>query len=1054
MALDRTKTALNADKFMKAGKIPEAIAEFRKLAEDNPRDMNVINKLGDLCVRAGKTQDAIRYFLRIAEFYASDGFFLKAIAMYKKVSKLDPANMDCYVRLAGLYQQQGLTIEAKAQYQAVADHFIKAAQFKKAAEVLAKILEIEPDNMKIRLTLADLLARSGSAEQAAREYCVVARGLANKGMFDEAIKVAQKGMKVAPGNADLMSLTLSLSKEAEKSPGDLLATVVQMAKANGENPRSLALLGEAYLSAGKGAEAEKVFRKLQALGDGAPPEVAVALGRFHLAKGADEPALDCLARAADRYLEESRAPEAAGLLEEFLRAFPDHRAGLGKRAEIAERGGDRKGQIDALHRLAQVLIAASESGVASEIIERLKGLDPDNPRYGEMLGGPPAAGGRTPRAAAPAARAPAAARPAPARDFGGPQEIDLADEPAVEEVEEVAAEASEAELTEEAEPEAGEGEQEEYYGAESKIQDMQAADEEGEPEDDEFISEHFTEAEVFVKYGLLEKAKEQLLRILAKHPKHVPSHAKLKEIYYDEGDKAKAVDQCLVLGEIMKARGRAEESRELLNEAIRIDPNNPRVKEVAAAGAPAPPPAPAARAAKPQPAAPAPPPRTPAAPPRPAAPAAKPAPAPPTAKAAKPARAAPPELEIEEVAETPPLEIESSQALPESDLEIEIEMPEAAPEPAPARPAPAPARPAKGPAGGPAAGRPAAAAKANPIPERVEEETPEDYLSLTTSSEGSDEITIEIGDEGPAPQAQAPARGLAGPLKDPDPEKLGEVDFYIDQGLLEEARAVLFQLQKQYPESQEVALRFERANRPGEPAPPPAPAPAALPESSGLDVDIERAFGTQTVAMKPPAARTATPRASKARPVFKVETAQPEPEGEFFDLASELDRSLAEAQVAVDTQEQESLEGPGHSLDEIFKAFKKGVEQQVDSEDYDTHYNLGIAYKEMGLVDEAIGEFQFAAKDPGRTVECCGILGLCFREKGMPQLALKWFQRGLDTPNLGEPQAMGLRYDIAEVYREQGDHRKALQLYTEVYGANSTYRDVSAKIKEMRKLLG
>ena len=102
----------------------------------------------------------------------------------------------------------------------------------------------------------------------------------------------------------------------------------------------------------------------------------------------------------------------------------------------------------------------------------------------------------------------------------------------------------------------------------------------------------------------------------------------------------------------------------------------------------------------------------------------------------------------------------------------------------------------------------------------------------------------------------------------------------------------------------------------------------------------------------------------------------------------------------------------------------------------------------------ANGEFQFAAKDPGRTVECCGILGLCFREKGMPQLALKWFQRGLDTPNLGEPQAMGLRYDIAEVYREQGDHRKALQLYTEVYGANSTYRDVSAKIKEMRKLLG
>src|SRR6266849_9463714 len=116
MPLDRAKTVQNAEKFMRAGQHPEAITEYKKLADDNPRDMNVFNKLGDLCVRAGKNQDAIRYFLRIAEFYASDGFFLKAIAMYKKVSKLDPANVDCQTKLAGLDQQQGLTIEAKAQY--------------------------------------------------------------------------------------------------------------------------------------------------------------------------------------------------------------------------------------------------------------------------------------------------------------------------------------------------------------------------------------------------------------------------------------------------------------------------------------------------------------------------------------------------------------------------------------------------------------------------------------------------------------------------------------------------------------------------------------------------------------------------------------------------------------------------------------------------------------------------------------------------------------------------------------------------------------------------
>ena len=288
---------------------------------------------------------------------------------------------------------------------------------------------------------------------------------------------------------------------------------------------------------------------------------------------------------------------------------------------------------------------------------------------------------------------------------------------------------------------------------------------------------------------------------------------------------------------------------------------------------------------------------------------------------------------------------------------------------------------------------------------------------------------------------------------DPDAEKLGEVDFYIDQGLLEEARAVLFQLQKQYPGSQEVANRFERANRPAAEMPAARAAPPSQPGE--LDLDVERAFGAQTMVLPVPRPAPADmPRATKATPVFRVEKTEPAAEGDFFDLAGELDRSLAEAHVAVDTQEQEALEGPGHSLDEIFRAFKRGVEQQVDSQDYETHYNLGIAYKEMGLVDEAIGEFQYAARDPAKTIECCGILGLCFREKGMPQLALKWYQKGLDMPALGEHEAIGLRYDIAEVFREQGDYKKAMQVYTEVYGLDSTYRDVTAKIKELKKLLG
>ena len=120
-------------------------------------------------------------------------------------------------------------------------------------------------------------------------------------------------------------------------------------------------------------------------------------------------------------------------------------------------------------------------------------------------------------------------------------------------------------------------------------------------------------------------------------------------------------------------------------------------------------------------------------------------------------------------------------------------------------------------------------------------------------------------------------------------------------------------------------------------------------------------------------------------------------DGEGFDLASELG-GLFGAQPAV-------AEGPAPaaagtdlgdaSLSDIFREFQKGVDKQLGKEDYETRYNLGIAYKEMGLVDEAIAEFQLAAKDESRLLECTSMLGMCFVEKGMPKLAVKWFEKGL-----------------------------------------------------------
>jgi tetratricopeptide (TPR) repeat protein len=170
-------------------------------------------------------------------------------------------------------------------------------------------------------------------------------------------------------------------------------------------------------------------------------------------------------------------------------------------------------------------------------------------------------------------------------------------------------------------------------------------------------------------------------------------------------------------------------------------------------------------------------------------------------------------------------------------------------------------------------------------------------------------------------------------------------------------------------------------------------------------------------------------------------------ERQFFNLAEELEKELAD-EVAPRAPDVGPQEGDV-SLEEIFREFKKGVEQQLSAEDYETHFNLGIAYKEMGLTDEAIGEFQLASKDPKRAVECCSMLGLCFLEKGMPQLAVKWYRKGLEAPGVTEAETVGLLYDLGCVYQSTGDTDLAYRTFLEVYGLNTNYRDVSQRVKEL-----
>lgn len=136
-----------------------------------------------------------------------------------------------------------------------------------------------------------------------------------------------------------------------------------------------------------------------------------------------------------------------------------------------------------------------------------------------------------------------------------------------------------------------------------------------------------------------------------------------------------------------------------------------------------------------------------------------------------------------------------------------------------------------------------------------------------------------------------------------------------------------------------------------------------------------------------------------------------------------------------------------------------GLEERAPEEegDYETHYQIAIAYKEMGLMEESIREFQDAINlcraDDGtrRFFQCCNLLGHCFMEQGMPNLALLWYRRGLETPNLTDEERQALLYETANAYEMGGEMPKAVECFEQIYAVNVDYRDVSDRLEQLRE---
>ena len=253
-------------------------------------------------------------------------------------------------------------------------------------------------------------------------------------------------------------------------------------------------------------------------------------------------------------------------------------------------------------------------------------------------------------------------------------------------------------------------------------------------------------------------------------------------------------------------------------------------------------------------------------------------------------------------------------------------------------------------------------------------------------------------------------------------QELESVDFYIAQGYSDIAVDTLEMLERQFGEHPEIQSRREKLAAAGGQAVVEAPA-------------VFEFGGVEEV------------------PVARVEEA----------IAFDDDTAYAAlAGKPIETRGNDSHAKPAKTagidagLAELFEEFRAAEEGDTVTEDYETHYNMGTAYKEMDLVDEAIQEFQSSAAlvKPGdgtsRFLQCCNMLGHCFAQKGMPEAAVSWFKKGLSAPGHSEDEYQALRYELGSAYEQLGDFKQAREAYTEVYGVDVSYREVADKLSQLK----
>ena len=1028
---NKQKVLSAAEKYVQQGKLPNAIAEYEKILKADPKDLTVMNTVGDLYARIGEADKANCCFKNVGDAYAMQGFTVKGIAMYKKIAKLKPS-LESVLKLAELYTQQGLFNDARAQYLQVADEFLRAGELEQSVRIFQKILEMDPENVAMRVRLAEVYIRLGKKNEAWQIFSAAAETLRSRGSRSGAEEILQRMLTLDPGNSYALLLRGRNALEA----GDAAAAIPFFEKVTDidHHPDGMRHMLKAYLQSGRLGDAGLLAAKL--LSGHNDVEAMFSYIDALVQNGGHEEALQVIERHCDRLLAENSA-KVLEMLRSAISPVSGNPAALEKLVELFHRAGDQSHINEVNELLAHASVQAGDLARARDLYQQLAEQEPQNPmhlqNYQQVVG-----------------------------MIGGSSGSKLLTvEEGIVLVEELEATA----------PPVDQPYSREVAAA------LRAA---------------LTDTELFISYNMPDKALGPVMAVLPIAPNDVRLNQRLAALHTRAERFGDAAACCRVLQSVYAQAGLAEEAARYGELADRCEERSaasptraalPVTEEDVAPWPVVPAPAVGKFDHAPRPS---------VHPQFNAGAAAGPAKFP-----CAPAESTSEidlseewdgtlsgEATVEAISERatngatlePAVEeipTETSEAVAETIEEIRFYLDHSMVD------------------------------RAHVALAKLRSQTA-DYqlisvlqgeIDIAASVEEPFEITAEeVAQQKPAAEPEPepepePQHATASPLE----RIVAELDSALGKGFMQEMvtrevevappvahagidPALVGHLQsmagpkitpKQAPAEEqssgvlgEFVADLEESLGDGflEEAAMPAPqraeavAPATSAKSLPLTAESERHMTASAVA-GPVAAPPALAPSPATSPAIAASTAAAQPANAPSTFRATVRPASGTLAPAGKAERAASVD-----LADMFGEIRHELEEEVGGadEDPETHYNLGVAFREMGLLDEAISELQTVcqAVDRGhpfpQVMQTYTWLAQCFLDKGVPEAAIRWYEKALKIPTLDQETRTALHYELGSSFETVQDKASALHHFMEVYGSNIDYRDVGERIKALK----